>query len=131
MRLFHYLATNVTDMEEIEGKQEKHEKEWKDKTKKKREEERKEGAGAQAKTEKEILGSSAHTDWGLLTLIMQDEVGGLQYLDESINKDGRTIFNAQWRDVPSAAGAGSLVVNGGDFLKRVRPDLVSPVHRVV
>jgi hypothetical protein len=56
MRVFHYLATD-TDGEVSERNN-------KDKG-------------------KDVLGSSAHTDWGLLTLIMQDEVGGLQFIDRS------------------------------------------------
>eukprot|EP00605_Chrysophyceae_sp_TOSAG23-4_P002465 GSChrysophyteH1.ASY1.ANO1.2724.1 assembled CDS len=67
---------------------------------------------------KAALGSAPHTDWGMLTLILQDFVGGLEYLED----------NGQWYNVPCIKG--SLVVNGGDFLSLLRP-LKSPVHRVV
>jgi isopenicillin N synthase-like dioxygenase len=65
-----------------------------------------------------VLGSSAHTDWGLLTVILQDAVGGLEYLDGGV-----------WRAVPAVEG--SLVINGGDYLHLLRPALVSPIHRVL
>lgn len=52
------------------------------------------------------LGAGAHTDYGLLTLLMQDDVGGLEVLDPS----------DQWQAVPPVAG--SVIVNSGDLLER-------------
>lgn len=68
---------------------------------------------------KTVMGSSPHTDWGYLTLILQDDVGGLQLR-----------HNDAWIDVPYVAN--SLVVNGGDFLHVLSGGLYrSPVHRVL
>ncbi|TMW65754.1 hypothetical protein Poli38472_008396 [Pythium oligandrum] len=67
----------------------------------------------------EFIGSSPHTDWGFLTLILQDEVGGLQVL----HKD-------KWIDVPYVPD--TLVVNAGDYLSLItNGKCVSPVHRVI
>jgi len=68
---------------------------------------------------REQLGSSPHTDWGFLTLILYDGVPGLQfYHDQS------------WVDVP--AHPNSIVVNGGDVLKLIsRGRYKSPIHRVL
>ena len=68
-----------------------------------------------------VLGSSPHTDWGYLTLILQDDIGGLQFLQED---------NNQWIDVPAIPG--TLVVNGGDFLQLLsKGRYKSPIHRVL
>ncbi|DAZ96429.1 TPA: hypothetical protein N0F65_006475 [Lagenidium giganteum] len=65
------------------------------------------------------IGSSPHTDWGFLTLILQDEVGGLQVLHRD-----------EWIDVPYIPG--TLVANAGDYLSLVtNGECVSPVHRVI
>lgn len=66
------------------------------------------------------IGSSAHTDWGLLTLIVQQEgVSGLQVCHEGA-----------WHDVPAVPGA--LVVNCGDYGSLCTGGrYVSPLHRVV
>lgn len=70
--------------------------------------------------ESSIIGSSPHTDWGLLTVITQQEhVGGLQ-----------AFHRGEWLDVPSDI-PGSVVVNGGDFLSMVSQGrYTSPLHRV-
>lgn len=66
-----------------------------------------------------LIGSSPHTDWGFLTLILQDAVGGLQIWHHD-----------KWVDVPYVPG--TLVANVGDYLSLVtRGKCLSPVHRVV
>jgi isopenicillin N synthase-like dioxygenase len=66
------------------------------------------------------IGSSAHTDWGFLTLILQEEnVGGLQL-----------YHNGDWHDVQPVSGA--LVVNCGDYFSLLTGGkYISPKHRVV
>uniref|UniRef100_K3WDL2 Fe2OG dioxygenase domain-containing protein n=1 Tax=Globisporangium ultimum (strain ATCC 200006 / CBS 805.95 / DAOM BR144) TaxID=431595 RepID=K3WDL2_GLOUD len=67
----------------------------------------------------EFIGSSPHTDWGFLTLILQDPVGGLQIF----HKD-------EWIDVPYIPG--TIVANAGDYLSLItNGKCVSPIHRVV
>jgi isopenicillin N synthase-like dioxygenase len=66
------------------------------------------------------IGCGAHTDWGALTLLAQDDAGGLQVS----SKQG------QWFDVPPMPGA--LVVNVGDMMQRWTNDRwPSTLHRVV
>ncbi len=66
------------------------------------------------------LGSGAHTDWGLLTLLLQDDRGGL----EVQNGDG------DWIRADPMAGA--LVVNLGDMTERLTGGLYhSNLHRVL
>ena len=66
---------------------------------------------------REGWGVGAHTDYGLLTLLQQDAVGGLQIL----NRD-------RWLDVPPLAG--SLVCNVGDMLERLTNGrYLSALHR--
>ncbi|MBD5633009.1 MAG: isopenicillin N synthase family oxygenase, partial [Candidatus Eremiobacteraeota bacterium] len=65
-------------------------------------------------------GAGEHTDYGNLTLLAQDDVGGL----EVRSRDG------SWIDVPPMAGA--FVCNIGDCLMRWSNDIyVSTPHRVV
>lgn len=72
-----------------------------------------------AKTEQQ-LGAGTHTDYGCLTILAQDDCGGLQvYTPQS-----------QWLDVPPLAGA--VVINIGDMLARWSNDLFrSTRHRVI
>ena len=72
------------------------------------------------------IGSSPHTDWGFLTLVVQQEsspgAGGLEIWDHTAEQRG-------WLRVPSKPG--SLVVNVGDYLSLLsRGRFVSPLHRV-
>ncbi|MTD13208.1 isopenicillin N synthase family oxygenase [Nakamurella sp. YIM 132087] len=64
--------------------------------------------------------AGAHTDYGLLTILRQDAVGGLQVVDKEQN----------WVDVPSVPGG--YVINIGDLMARWTNDRwQSTLHRVV
>ncbi|KAF4315323.1 hypothetical protein BBO99_00009449 [Phytophthora kernoviae] len=77
------------------------------------------GNGSLPENFQEFIGSSPHTDWGFLTLIMQDPVGGLQ-----------VFHDEKWIDVPYEPG--TLVANAGDYLSLITSGkCLSPVHRVV
>lgn len=66
-----------------------------------------------------VVGSSEHRDWGFLTVILQDDVGGLQFL-----------HNSKWIDVPTVEHG--LVVNAGDYLSLLTNNQIkSPIHRVL
>ena len=65
------------------------------------------------------LGAGAHTDYGSITLLFQDDVGGLELL----GADG------QWRFAPPVEDA--VVINTGDLMERwTNGRLPSTVHRV-
>ena len=67
-----------------------------------------------------VYGSAPHTDFGCLTLLAQDAVGGLQVQTPE----------KRWIDVPRLPG--SFVVNAGDMLQRWSNGLLkSTPHRVI
>jgi isopenicillin N synthase-like dioxygenase len=70
--------------------------------------------------ETKVLRKAAHSDWGTLTVLYQDDESGLQVLDP----DGR------WLDVPPRPG--TFVVNIGELMTRwTNNRWSSTVHRVV
>ncbi len=65
------------------------------------------------------FGTSAHTDYGDITLVWQDETGGLE------------VRNARGEWVAAAPLAGAFVVNVGDLLERwTNHRFASNLHRV-
>ncbi len=69
---------------------------------------------------KDEIGAGAHSDYGVVTLLMTDGEGGLQVQPRG----------GDWTDVPHVAGA--YIVNIGDCLMRWTNDIyVSTPHRVL
>ncbi|KAJ3478022.1 hypothetical protein NLI96_g10050 [Meripilus lineatus] len=69
----------------------------------------------------EIIRIGAHSDFGILTLLMQDDVGGLEVEDPK--------NPGHFQSVPPVEGA--IIVNAGDFLMRWSNDYIrSTIHRV-
>ena len=70
--------------------------------------------------DEEMIGIGAHTDYGNLTILAQDQVGGLQVL----NRD------QVWVEAPPIDG--TFVLNIGDLVQRMTNDLyLANLHRVV
>lgn len=65
------------------------------------------------------LGNSGHTDNTFITILLQDQIGGLQVL-----------FENQWVNVQPVSGA--LIINIGDILKMISNNILkSAYHRVI
>ncbi|CAN1281722.1 1-aminocyclopropane-1-carboxylate oxidase homolog 1 [Linum perenne] len=65
------------------------------------------------------LGATQHTDFDFITVLLQDQIGGLQVLHRN-----------QWVDVPPLQGG--LVINIGDLLQLISNDkFISVNHRVL
>ncbi|XP_044485409.1 2-oxoglutarate-Fe(II) type oxidoreductase hxnY [Mangifera indica] len=72
----------------------------------------------------EIYGASAHSDYGMITLLATDGIPGLQVCREKF-KESRA-----WEEVPSIKGA--FIVNIGDMMERWTNCLFrSTLHRVM
>ena len=68
----------------------------------------------------DLYGSAPHTDYGFITILVQDEVGGLQVRNVA----------GEWIDAPSMAGA--FVMNTADILHRwSNGRFISTPHRVI
>ena len=66
------------------------------------------------------LGAGAHTDWGLLTILLQDDIGGLEVKNE----------DDEWIQAPPVEGA--FIVNLGEMIRVLTNGLYrSNYHRVV
>ena len=123
LRLFHYFSSESESESESEAEAEwKRNKNMKSKVEG---ENNSDGKSQMNRTNimkvenKTYIGSSPHTDWGLLTVIMQDEVGGLQFL-----------YNNKWNDIPMIKHG--LIINGGDYLHLISNGKYhSPIHRVL
>ncbi|XP_050275354.1 1-aminocyclopropane-1-carboxylate oxidase homolog 1-like isoform X2 [Quercus robur] len=65
------------------------------------------------------MGTSEHTDPDFFTILLQDQIGGLQ-----------ALYQNQWVDIPPVTGA--LVVNLGDLFQLISNDkFISATHRVL
>lgn len=74
----------------------------------------------QGAIDESVIGIGAHTDYGCLTILAQDDVGGLQVM----NRDG------DWVEGPPIPG--TFVINIGDLIQRLTNDLyLANLHRVV
>mmetsp|Transcript_66903 Transcript_66903/g.160186 ORF Transcript_66903/g.160186 Transcript_66903/m.160186 type:complete len:376 (+) Transcript_66903:82-1209(+) len=87
---------------------------------------------------RQVLGSSPHTDWGLLTVILADDTPGLELLwtgkQVSATKVGSEddASEAGWKLVRPEFDQAKLFVNTGDFMSIVSGGrYISPLHRVV
>lgn len=66
------------------------------------------------------IGIGAHTDYGCMTVLAQDDVGGLQVLNRDSN----------WVEVPPIDG--TFVINIGDMMQRLTNDLyIANYHRAI
>ena len=66
------------------------------------------------------LGSGAHTDWGMLTILLQDDIGGLE------------VRNVQGDWIRADPKPGAFIINLGDMIPAVTAGLyTSNFHRVL
>ncbi|EYU44099.1 hypothetical protein MIMGU_mgv1a014532mg [Erythranthe guttata] len=80
--------------------------------------------GELSSSNEEIYGASAHSDYGMITLLATDGVGGLQVCKEKLKKPH------VWEDVQHISGA--FIVNIGDMMERWTNCLFrSTLHRVM
>jgi isopenicillin N synthase-like dioxygenase len=78
------------------------------------------GPGRRAEISEARIGAGAHSDYGCLALLAQDDRGGLQ------------VCNAAGRWIDADPVPGTFVVNVGDMLARWTNDLFPPtLHRVI
>ncbi|MBP9049298.1 MAG: isopenicillin N synthase family oxygenase [Tabrizicola sp.] len=69
--------------------------------------------------DKDIIGIGAHTDYGNLTILAQDDVGGLQVM----NREGNWVDGTPIR--------GAFVINIGDLIQKLTNDVyLANMHRV-
>jgi isopenicillin N synthase-like dioxygenase len=111
MRMFHYLLppadNSVDESDTIHGNNDNNDNNANHVSQKEK------------KKKIQYLGSSPHTDWGLLTVILQNEISGLQF-----------YYNENWIDVPNIPD--SLIINIGDYFSLVTKGYYhSPIHRVL
>ncbi|WP_350332880.1 isopenicillin N synthase family dioxygenase [Coralliovum pocilloporae] len=67
-----------------------------------------------------VIGIGAHTDYGNLTILAQDDVGGLQVMNR----------NGDWIEAPPIPG--TYVINIGDLIQRLTNDVyLANLHRVI
>ncbi|MBL4930027.1 isopenicillin N synthase family dioxygenase [Fuscibacter oryzae] len=70
--------------------------------------------------DKDIIGIGAHTDYGNLTILAQDDVGGLQVM----NREGNWVDGTPIR--------GAFVINIGDLIQKLTNDVyLANMHRVI
>jgi isopenicillin N synthase-like dioxygenase len=73
-----------------------------------------------ADSDRNQLGAGAHTDWGSITMLLQDDCGGLEVRHAS----------GEWMRATPVPGA--LIVNLGDMVRRWTNDIYhSTMHRVL
>merc|ERR1712110_806550 len=90
-----------------------------------------------------VMGSSPHTDWGLITLIVADDTPGLQLFWDGVHvgasREAETDLakqdahpDAGWYTVRPEFDQGKIFVNTGDFMAIVsQGKYISPLHRVL
>lgn len=69
--------------------------------------------------DKDVIGIGAHTDYGNMTILAQDDVGGLQVM----NREGNWVDGTPIR--------GTFVINIGDLIQKLTNDIyLANMHRV-